>query len=109
MQPLRIAADAHWRAEELAEARLRQELIARAVGDDAAIAHEDDAVNFGEYIAEVMRDHDQSGAFASQPAQSFAQFALCSEVKRVGRLVEKELLRAVHESAGNHDAAFFSG
>src|SRR5580704_11623522 len=77
MQPLGIAADAHWRAEELAEARLGKEFVARAVGNDAAIAHEDDAVDFWEYIAEVMRDHDQSGAFASQPAQSFAQFTLC--------------------------------
>ena len=109
MQPLCIAADAHWRVEELAEARLGQEFIARAVGDDAAIAHEDDAVDFGEYVAEVVRDHYQSRAFTSQPTQSFAQFALCGQIERVGRLVEKELLRAMHEGASNEDAAFFSG
>src|ERR1700679_4058813 len=84
MQPLRIAADAHRRAEELAEARLGKEFIARAVGHDAAIAHEDEAGDLGEYVAEVMRDHDQPRAFASQPAQSFAQFALRGKIERVG-------------------------
>ena len=49
-------ADAHWRAEEFAEARLGQQFVARAVGDDAAIAHEDDAGDFWKHIAEVMRD-----------------------------------------------------
>jgi hypothetical protein len=102
-------ADAHWRAEEFAEARLGQQFVARAVGDDAAIAHEDDAGDFWKYIAEVMRDHDQSRAFTSQPTQSFAQLALCGQVERVGGLVEKELLRAMHEGAGNEDTAFFSG
>jgi hypothetical protein len=109
MQPLCVVADAHWRAEELAEARLSKELIARAVGHDAAIAHEDDTGDFWKYIAKVMRDHDQSSAFTSQPAQSFAQFALCGQVERVGGLVEKELLGPVHEGAGNHDATLLSG
>ena len=31
--------------------------------DDAAIAHEDDAVDLGQYVAEVMRDEYEAGAF----------------------------------------------
>ena len=109
MQPVGIPANAYRRVEKLAQARFGEQLFSRPVGDDAAIAHEDDASNFREYIAEVVSDHDQARAFAREAAEGFAKFPLRSQIERVGRLVEKELLRTVDERAGNEDAAFFSG
>ena len=109
MQPLGVAADADVRVEELAEAGFGEELRARTVADDAAVAHENDAVNLGEDVAEMMRDHDQARAFAGKAAEGFAEFALRGEVERVGRLVEEELARAMYEGAGDKDAALFAG
>ena len=72
MQPLLVAADADGGVEELSEARFGEELGAGCVGDDAAVAHEDDAIDFGEYVAEVVGDEDEAGAFRRQAAQGFA-------------------------------------
>ena len=109
MEPFVVAADADTGVEELAEARLGEQLSARAVADDAAAAHEDDAIDLGQDVAEVMRDEDEAGAFGGEAAQGFAEFALRGEVERVGWLVEEELARAMHERAGDEDAALFSG
>jgi len=109
MQPLLVAADADGSVEELGEARFGEELGAGCVGDDAAVAHEDDAVDFGEYVAEVVRHENEAGAFGGEAAEGFAQLALRGEIERVRWLIEQELLRAVDERSGDHDAALFSG
>ena len=109
MQPLGVAADADWCAKERAETRLGDQLLARAVGDDAAVAHEDDALDFGQHVAEVMRDHNEAGAVACQAPEGFAEAALRGEVESVGGLVEQELARAMNECAGDQDAALFAG
>jgi hypothetical protein len=109
MQPFFVSADADGGVEEVSEARLGEEFGAGAIGEDAAVAHEDDAFDFGEYVAEVVGDEDQAGAFVDEAAQGFAQAALGGEVERVGGLIEEELLRAMDEGAGDDDAAFFAG
>ena len=109
MQPFFVAADADRGVEELAEARFGEQFVARAVGDDAAVAHEDDALDFGQDVAEVMGDEDEAGAFGGEAAQGFAQLALGGEVERVGWLVEEQLPRTVDEGARDEDAALFSG
>lgn len=109
MQPFCVAADADGRVKELAEALLREEFLAGAVADDAAVAHENDAFNFGEDVAEVMRDHDETGAFAGEAAESFAELALCGQVERVGWFVEEDLARTMDESASDQDSALFAG
>ena len=108
MKPFGVAADADLRLEELAQAGFGEQVMARAVAGDAAIAHEDDALDLGQDIAEVVGDHDDAGAFAGEAAEGFAEFALRSEVERVGRLVEEELPGAVNEGSGDEDAALFS-
>jgi hypothetical protein len=109
MQPLRVAADAHSRMKEFAQARFGQKVLARPVGNDAAFAHENDPLNLGQNVAEMMRHHHQAGALAGKPAQRFAQLALSSKIERVGGLVEQELLRPVNQRTGNQDAALLSG
>src|SRR6202453_2079332 len=109
VQPLCIAADTHRCTEELAQARFDEEVLARPVGDDAAITHENNALDLRQDIAEMMSDHDQARAFAGESAQCFAQLALSSQVERVRRLVEYELLRPGDERLGNHDAARLCG
>ena len=53
----------------------------------------------------MMGDEDQARAFGGETAERIAQFALRSEVEGVGRLVQQKLARAMHQGAGNQDAA----
>lgn len=109
MEPLVVVADADAGIKELAEAGLGEELGTRAVADDAAAAHEDDAVDFRQDVAEVMGDEDEAGAFGGEAAHGVAELALRGKVQCVGRLIEEKLAGAMDESAGDEDAAFFSG
>ena len=109
VQPLFVTADAHAGVEELAEARLGQQLGARAVAHDAAIAHENDALDLGEDVAEVVGDEHESGFFGGEPAESIAEFALRGEIERVGRLVEQELAGTMDQGARDEDASFLAG
>ena len=109
MEPFGVAADADGSVEEFAEAGFGEEIGARAVADDSAIAHENDAIDFGQDVAEVMGDHDEASAFSGEAAEGFAEIALSGEIERVGRLVEEKLAWAMDERARNHDAAFLSG
>src|SRR3954447_10524067 len=109
MQPLFIASDAYRRIEQFAEPRLRQEFAARAVGNNAAAAHENDTFDLREDVAQVMCYEDQTGAFGYKPPQTFAQIALCSEVERVRGLIEQKLAGTVHQRARDDDAALFAG
>jgi hypothetical protein len=95
--------------EEFAELLRGNEVVLRAVGEDASVAHHDHAIDFGEDVGEVVRDHENANALASDAAQGLAQLALRGEVERVGRLVEQEHLGAMDEGAGNHDAALLAG
>lgn len=108
MQPLFIAADADGGIEEFAEARCGEEFSAWAVANDAAAAHEDDALNFRQDVTEVMGNEDEACAFSGQTAQGFAKFALRGEVERIRWLVEKKLAGTVDEGAGDEDAALFA-
>ena len=89
MEPLFVAADADGGVEELAEARLGEQLVARAIGDDAAAAHEDDALDFRQYVGKMMRDEDEASAFCYESAEGLAKVALRSEVEGVRWLVEQ--------------------
>ena len=109
MEPGFVVADADAIAEEAGEDGFGEEGFAGAVGDDAALAHEDDAINFGRDVAEVMGDKDEAGALLDEGAEAFAEVALGGEVERVGGLVEEELAGAVDEGAGDEDAALFAG
>lgn len=82
---------------------------AGSVGEDAALAHEDDAADFWEDVAEVVGDEQDAGALLGEAAEGFAEAALGGEVECVGGLVEEELAGAVDQGAGDEDAAFFSG
>ena len=86
-----------------------EELFAWAVGEDAALLHEDNAVDFGEDVSEVMRDEDEPGAFLREAAHGFAELALGGEIEGVGWLVEEKLVWAMDEGARDEDAALFSG
>ena len=108
MQPFFIVADADGGVEELAEAGCGKEFVAWAIAHDAAVAHEDDALDFRKDVAEVMGDEDEAGAFGGEPAEGFSELALGGEVEGVGGLVEEELAGTMDEGARDEDAALFS-
>ena len=89
MQPLVVAADADGCVEEFAEPGRSKELGAWAIAHDAAIAHENDALDLGKYVSEVMRNQHQACAFSGKAAQDVAQFALGGEIERIRRLVKQ--------------------
>jgi len=109
MQPAVLLADADFGTEEIGEYGCGEEFVAWAVGDDAALLHEDDALDFGWDVVEVVGDEDESDAVCDEAAEAFAEVALGGEVEGVGGLVEEELLGAVDKGAGDEDAALFSG
>lgn len=104
-----VVADADGGVEEFGEALFGEEGGAGSVGLDAAVTHEEDAVDFREDVAEVVGDEDDAGSLPGEAAEGFAEFALGGEVEGVGGLVEEELAGAVDEGAGDEDAALFSG
>jgi hypothetical protein len=75
-----VAANADGRVEEIGEAGLGEELFTRAVSDDAAMLHEDDAIDFRQNIAEVVCDEDEASAFLREAAHGFPQIALRGKV-----------------------------
>ena len=95
-------------AEEVAEFFRSKQFALRAVGEDAAALHHDDAVDFRENVGEVMGDHEDADALLRDAAESIAQLALGGEVKGVGRLVEEKHFGLVDEGAGDHDAALLA-
>lgn len=109
MEPVVVVADADAVAKEVGEDGFGEEGFSGPVGDDAAMAHEDDAVDFRGDVGEVVGDEDEAGALLNKGAEAFAEVALGSEVEGVGGLVEEELAGAVDEGAGDEDAAFFAG
>ena len=56
MEPAVLFADADFGAEEVGEDGCGEELVAWAVGNDAALLHEDDAFDFGWDVVEVVGD-----------------------------------------------------
>src|ERR1039458_3464307 len=109
VQPLCVAANADRRTKQFAQARFGQQLVSRPVSHDAATAHENDALDLRQDIAQMVGDHHQARTFASEAAKRLAQLALGGQIERVGGLVEKKLLRAVHKRASNEDAALLAG
>src|SRR5580658_7245205 len=109
MQPLFVPADADWRIEELGRTSHGEQPFARPVGDDASRAHEDDALDLRQYVAEMMGDEHEARAFAREPAEGLAQLPLRCEVERIRGFIEQQLARAMDERARNEDAALFSG
>ena len=83
MQPFLVAADAYRRIEQLAQAGFREQFLTRAVANDAAVAHEDDSLDFGKNVSEVMRDEHKARPFLREPAQRLSQFPLRGQVERV--------------------------
>ena len=80
--------------KQLAQSRFGQQFLARAVAHDPPVAHENDALDLRQNIAQVMRHQHQSRSLARQPAQRLAQFALRGQVERVRGLVEQQLSAA---------------
>jgi len=104
-----VLDEADFDAEEVAELFGCEEFPFGGVGEDAAFAHHDDAVDFGKDVGDVVGDEKDAGALLSYAAEGRAEFALGGEVEGVGGLVEQEHLRPVDEGAGDHDAALLAG
>jgi len=81
MEPFGVVADADGSVEKLAEAGFGEQFFARTVADDAAVAHKNDAVDFRQYVAEMMGDHNETGAFAGEATEGFAKLALGGEIE----------------------------
>ena len=88
MQPFLVAANADGGLEEIAQGGFSQQLFTRAVANDAAVAHENDALDLGKNVAEMMGDEHQAGALPREAAEGVAEFTLRGQVERIGRLIQ---------------------
>lgn len=103
--------------EEVREGGSGEEMIADAVGSDAAFAHEEHAADFGNDVGNVVGDEEDARAGLREGAEEGAKLALGEEVEGVGRLIEEEHGGAVsggggpgaYEGAGDHNAALLAG
>jgi len=109
VQPAFVVADANLISEQVGEDRFGEELFPGAIGKDATLAHEDDALHLGWDIAEVMGDEDEAGALVDEAAEALAEISLGGEVEGVGWLIEEDLAGPVDEGSGDEDAALFAG
>jgi hypothetical protein len=99
--------------EEFGEGGGGEELGFGAVGDDAAVAHEQDAGDFGGDVCDVVGDEEDAGALAGEGAEELAELGLGGEVEGVGGLVEEKHFGLAGEAgagecAGDHDAALLA-
>ena len=83
------------------EAALADELIVPALGDDAALLHDDDAVG-AQHRGEAMGDH-QGGAAGGKVLERLLHRALGFRVERRGRLVEQQDRRVAQDGAGDRE------
>jgi len=96
-------------AEEGAEFFGGEQFLLRAVGEDAAVFHHDDAGYLRKNVGDVVGDHEDADAFAGDAAESVAELALGGEVESVGRFVEEKHFGPVNKGASDHDAALLTG
>ncbi len=95
--------------EEVAKSWGGEEIGFGAVGDDAAIAHEEDTVDFREDVGDVMGDEENAGSLLGQRTEEIAEVALGGEIEGVGRFIEEEHAGGSHQCAADHDAALLAG
>ncbi len=79
------------------------------VEEDSAIFEEDDAVDFGDDVVEVVGDEKDADAGLGEVAKLLADFAEGWEVEAGGGFVEEEGVGVVNEGAGDEEAAGFAG
>ena len=86
-------------------ARLRGELVARRLLDQAALVHDADTVGEVRDLGEdVARHEDGDAALVGERAQQLADLDDAGRVERVGGLVEHEQLGGVQQRAGEREA-----
>ena len=95
--------------EEVAETGGGEKLRFRAIGDDAAVFHHEDAIDLGDNVGDVVGDEQDASSLLRKAAEEMAKLVLRGEIKGVGGLVEEEHLRGGDESAPNHDASLLPG
>jgi hypothetical protein len=78
-----------------------EELVGGALGGDAAVVEEDEAVAVAGGECEVVEDDDGAEA---EPVDEVEYLVLVADVEVVGGLVEEEVGGALGEGAGDHDA-----
>ena len=84
--------------------RVAAEGVCPVVGDDEAVAHDDDAVGRGEDLAEQMRDEDGGAALGGEAAHEREELARDDGVEAGRRLVEDdEPCRPVGDGEGPRD------
>lgn len=79
-------------AEEAGEGWGGEKVALGPVGDDTAVAHEEDAVDLGDDVGGVMGDEEDGGSLPGKIAEEVAEVALGGEVEGVGGFVEEEHL-----------------
>lgn len=95
--------------EQFAQAGRGEQAGLGAVGEDAALAHHDHAIDLGQDVGEMMRDQKNAGSLLRQTAQGVPQLPLRGQVEGVAGLIEQKNPRAMDESAADENALGFPG
>jgi hypothetical protein len=104
-----VLDEGHFDTEEVAKFGSGKQIALGTVGEDTAVFHHDDPVDFGKDVGQVMGDHENADTLLGDTAESLAKLALGGEVEGVRRFVEEKHFRLMDEGAGDHDAALFAG
>ena len=87
---------------------LGAQLVGRAVGDDAALGDDDDAVAERRHLLhDVAREH-HAAAVGAQAADHLAHGARAHHIEPVGGFVEDHVARLMHERAGQRHLGAFA-
>ena len=77
-------------AKEGGEGGGGEKVLAVAVGGDAAVAHEEDTLDFGDDVGGVVGDEEDGGSVLCEVSEELAEIVLRGNIEGVGRLVEEE-------------------
>src|SRR5713226_3474919 len=101
--------DVHANSEEAGDLfRLKQVFLA-SVGLNPSATHQDDAIDLGDDVGEVVSDQDDSNPRLGKRAHRFTKTMLRENIEAVARLVEHQRLRIVYQRPGNQYALRLSG
>jgi hypothetical protein len=96
-------------AEEFGQAGLHQNLSRRSVGNDAAVARQDNPLDFRNEIRTMMRNHHDSDSGLRKLPEDQPQFMLREKIESGRWLIEDQCTRIVNQRPRQQHAARFAG
>lgn len=85
-------------AKEAGEVRGGEQIALGTVGEDAAVFHEEEAINLGDDVGGVVGDEQDCGSLPGELAEEVAKLLLRGEVEGIRGFIKEEHLAGCREA-----------